>query len=442
MSRIHILCLLLAATALWGCTAPEENDNPFTRFRGEVFQSLQLEVDTGGDLLVMTGLGMIYEYQGKDSAQVGSTRTRNYHSVLYRRTKGSWSATPFRNISDGLFYLPSLVSDAEGRYHAFIKDAEKILRYRYEGSEWVRAEADRHESTQGVILGGSESHLRTIAPKNDSGVVFCLRTREEGVEVHGVAGGGGSFILDTNQSTGITEIRAMPGFIGVLGDKHALNGEETWKGANRWLPAYWYWHPDDSVATAVILPGSNIEQVRFASYRNGLGIFMVLPDGFYLQPLSSDGTPEERIFLAERNFRQMALDTVMDDASKSAEAPEWNTRPQSFSQVEVDAKGCVHTLLTQQPYWTFDKEGNMNYVSGLFYANSCSQRREEEIPLPTNGPGDPWVENHAANMHIDAEDKVRVAILQHAGIMYADVSYTYAPSRLLIAELGKEGWTT
>lgn len=294
--RLHALAPVLVAAAallacalLQGCFSSEGVDSPYTIPAGEEFETLEMEVEPDGTVLLVVRVAMYYGHNDSTQADFTSPQMRNKHTIVYRRSAGVWSATPFKNLQMQVIAFPAFVPAADGRFHLFVWDGGTVFPYYFRDGRWYHRQAleDPRRFDLSHSMGGRNWQRHPwIAIPDDSTLLFVRYTEEYHSRIE--SSPARKAVKLSSQFIGPEAFHVAPGFQAVAGREPSERGLPD-RGESL---TYFHWRPgEDSATKAQFRFLETIREVFFSPYRDGTGLFVAI-DGFvYIIPLAPDGSP-------------------------------------------------------------------------------------------------------------------------------------------------------
>lgn len=293
---------MLATLPIQGCFSAAD-DREFTVKKGEMISALDLEVAPDGSLLLLAQIGMYYAREGEPEKYQRS----NLHTVLYRRTSGAWSATPFKNLQTSENFFPSFLRDRDGAFRILVWDAGLAKAYGLQGDRWLpHATVRRPRSFGGNLWIADKNWNRNpqYGYKDDT-TLYQVYWEDDGTAK---LREGRSRQDEHTLGFGYTPLafHSGTGYFALVGmDRDTAAGE--W--ASR--PSYRYWQKDMKEMETATLDGLDFRDTTlvgrgpgyrdqgmawpsetfFAPYRNGTGLYYCLDTRCGILALDSSGAP-------------------------------------------------------------------------------------------------------------------------------------------------------
>lgn len=414
--------LLLAAAGLPGCFGGGEDADPYTLPKGEILANPSLEVEPDGSVLLLAQSRMLYAHNNPVEEWDRGIRSRNRHSILYRRSNGSWNATPFKNLQREDNSFPALLPVPGAGYQALVWDAQVLKRYAFKDGAWSRRQTltlPYETQHPGMMASGNWRRHPSLAWTSDTTWLqadYIYRPNEGSYETRLLEMPSGRAVrVDTGSLSllslhGDGALRSVFGYVTrMLRNKSHPDSVEY-----RTMWSYWRWRAGDTAATRHVLDldmATGYFQSFFSTFRGRTALFLANQTEFRIYPLDASGAPGEPEIIDIPNDGRVLL---------SLFAP--------------DTAGCIH---------------------GLDYVDNMSKRRPTFIHWNTCRPGldtlglDGLAPSKAlsvdARLRVDFSGNPIVALAVQETLDQPDRTIygeSYLPSWLLFARLEQGAWTT
>lgn len=413
--------LAFAAAGLPGCFGGGEEANPFTLPKGEVLSEAHLEVAPDGSILLLGESRMLYAHHNPVHEWDKRLETRNLHSILYRRSNGVWTATPFKNLQREQNSFPILIPVPGAGYQALVWDTRALKRYGFKNGAWTRRQSLelpyelQHPNMMSV--GNWQRHPR-LAWTSDSTWLQADYTENsergsattrvlEMPSARPVQVDTGNLTLLTLHGEGAH--RALFGYVTLFTPNRTYPDSSEYR--TRW--SYWRWREGDTVAARHDLDldmATGYFQSFFGPYRGRTALFLANQTEFRIYPLDASGIPgEPQVVPIPGDGRVIATLFAPDTA------------------------GCIHGL----DYVTTRENTRPSFV----HWNTC-RPGTDTLHLDGLAPGKPL--SVEARLRVDHDGNPIVALSVQENIPEPRNIYgeQYYPSWLLFARLEQGAWTT
>lgn len=363
---------LLACLALQGCFSPVEEPE-YNVKKGEMISGFDMEVEPDGSILLLAQIGMYYSREGAPS----DYELSNLHTVLFRRAKGAWSATPFKNLQSEQDFFPSFILDRDGGYRVLVLDVGRAKSYGLQGNRWTpQATLRRARSFAGNSWRSDRNWNRSlqIGYKDDT-TLYQVFWEDDGT-------------AKLRESRGLQEVHTL-GFGFVPLAFHAGNGYSALIGMERTTSdsgtvshlALQLWREDPKnmsyfLLDGLISPYDTLDlprngfdnrnewliwpsEVFFAPYRNGTGLYYCREVDCRILSLDSSGLPAG-IDVPDADPKSLKVDPS--------------------SKIAPDTDGCLHGV--EQFFERDSKDaiipqgGNVRAAGSVVVWDACRRKKD------------------------------------------------------------------
>ncbi len=404
--------VLAAIASLQACFNSGETESPYTVPAGESLQNIQLETEADGTILVLAQASMYFSHEDPQDDFDRIPRSRNLQTYAYRRSKGVWTATPFKNLQRNPNAFPVLIPEPSGRFQALIWDYTGINRFVFREGGWTGRKPMSPpagvEQNGGFGIRNWTRHPN-IGAENDSSLLFIHSEFWEGTSVTETLNGRRTFLdtllfFPTAYHVGRT-------FQGTVGHEYSADGRDV---EARFV--YYYWKSGDATARKTLLGDRMFNEGFFSPFEGNPALYITAEAGIRIMPLGVDGKPGTDFVLRSLPARK-DIDSV------------WIMEP----LFAPDSAGCIHVL----DYFA----AKSLLPAGFVHRNTCREGSMDTLPVPQPVSGRNY-NIHSTKMRVGPSGSPLAAfILQEVDTGRLNVyANDYGRTWLYLAELRDGKW--